>query len=98
MYCPGGAMKLFRDRKIVILAAVLILGLALAPYSFAMNMHSHSMDMGDCSASVHCLACGNPLPSSARIDPSLPLSWDVMIAIHIKKIAPPTEKHFHPPG
>lgn len=98
LFCTGGAMKIFRDRKIVVFAAVLILGLALAPYSHAMNMHPHSMEMGDCSASVHCLACGNSLPSSGRVDPSLPPSLDAMVSLHIQKVAPPTEKHYHPPG
>jgi hypothetical protein len=91
-------MKIFRDRKIIFLAVVLMLGVTLAPYAHAMELHHHSMDMGDCSASVHCQACGNPLPSNTRIDHSLSPSLDVRVAFHIQKVAPPTEKHYHPPG
>jgi hypothetical protein len=91
MCCAGGDMKLFRDRKFFVLAAILMLGLVLAPYS-------HAMDMDDCSASVYCLGCGNSLPSSIRIDPSLPPSLDVLVSFHIQTVAPPTEKHYHPPG
>lgn len=91
-------MKLFHDRKVVVFAAVLMLGVALAPYSHAMEMNHHSMDMGDCTASVHCLACGNPLSSSTHIDYSLSPSLDAMPSFLIKEVASPAVSHYHPPG
>ena len=91
-------MKIFRDRKIIFLAVVLMLGVTLAPYAHAMELHHHSMDMGDCSASVHCQACGNPLPSSTRIDHSLSPSWDMAPSFHVEKVTGPAVSHYHPPG
>ena len=97
MHVTSGTMKLFRDGKIMLLAGVLMLGMALAPYTHAMDMHHNSMGMGDCSTSAHCLACGIPLPSSTRIDPSLPPSLDAIVSFHIQKVVGPTEAHYHPP-
>jgi len=91
-------MKLFRNKKIILLATVLMLGMALAPYAHAMELHHHSMDMSDCSTSVHCLACGNPLPSNTRIDYSLSPSLDAMVSFSIQKVIGPAVSHYHPPG
>lgn len=91
-------MKKFHNRKIVLLAAVLMLGMALAPYAHAFESHHQSMDMSDCSASVHCLACGNPLPSSIRIEHSLSPSLDAMTSLSIPKVTGPAVSHYHPPG
>lgn len=90
-------MKFLRDRKIVFLAGILILGMALAPYTQAMEMHHDSMGMGDCSAAVHCLACGNSLPSSTRIVHHLFPSLDTLVSFHIQKVVGPTESHYRPP-
>jgi len=91
-------MKVFRNRKIALLAAVLMLVMALAPYAHAFESHHHSMDMSDCAISVHCLACGNPLPSSIRIDHSLSPSLDAMVPLSIPKVTGPAVSHYHPPG
>ena len=91
-------MKPFRNSKIVLLAAILMLGMALAPYAQAGEIHHHSMDMSDCSASVHCLSCGNPLPSSIRIDHSLSPSLDTIIPLSIPEVIAPAVSHYHPPG
>lgn len=91
-------MKLFRDRKIVLLAVILMLGMALASYVHAMELEHHSMDMSDCSTSVYCLACVNPLPSSIRFDHSLSPSLDAMPCFHMKKVIGPAVSHYHPPG
>jgi len=92
------AMKIFLNRKAVLLAALLMLGMVLAPYAQAVEMHHHSMDMSDCSTSVHCLVCGNPLPSSTRIDHSLSPSLDVRVPFLIPKVTGPAVSHYHPPG
>jgi hypothetical protein len=91
-------MKKFHNRKIALLAAVLMLGMALAPYAYALESQHHSMDMSDCSASVHCLACGNPLPSSIRIEHSLSPSLDAMIPLSLPKVTGLAVSHYHPPG
>ena len=91
-------MKIFRNRKIALLAAVLMLGMALAPYAHAFESHHHAMDMSDCSNSVHCLACGNPVPSNIRIDHSLSPSLDEVISFSIPKVIGPAVSHYHPPG
>lgn len=91
-------MKYFRNRKVTFLAAVLMVGMALVPYVHAMELHHHSMDMGDCSASVHCLACGNPLPSTAHINHSLSPSLDTIVPFPIPKVVGPAVSHYHPPG
>jgi hypothetical protein len=90
-------MKLFRNRKIVLLAVTLMLGVVLAPNVHAMKMHHDSMEMADCSLSAHCQACGNPLPSSTRIDSSLPPSLDAAVLMCIQKVAGPIEPLYHPP-
>ena len=91
-------MKLFRNSKIVLLAATLVFGMALAPYVQAGEMHHHSVDMSDCSISVHCLSCGNPLPSSVRIDHPLSPSLDKIAPLLIPEVIAPAVSHYHPPG
>lgn len=91
-------MKIFRTRKIALLAAVLMFGMALAPYAQAFESHHHSMDMNDCSISVHCMACGNPLPSSIRIEHSLSPSLDARVPLSIPKVTGPAVSYYHPPG
>jgi hypothetical protein len=92
-------MKIFHNRKIALLAAVLVLGMALAPYAHALELHHHSMDMSDCStSSAHCLACGNPLPSRIRIEHSLSPCLDAMVPLSIPKVTGPAVSHYHPPG
>ena len=91
-------MKLFQNRKISLLATILMVGMALAPYAQAVESHHQSMDMGDCSISVHCVACGNPLPSSIRIEHSLSPSLDVIAPLSLPKVIGPAVSHYHPPG
>jgi hypothetical protein len=90
-------MKLFRNKKFVLLAVILMLGVVLAPNVHAMQMHHDSMEMNDCSLSVHCQACGNPLPSSTRIDSSLPPSLGAVVPTSIQKVSGPIEPLYHPP-
>ena len=90
-------MRIFRNRKAILLIVVLMLGMILAPSVHAIKMHHHSMEMSDCSLSVHCQACGNPLPSSTRIDSSLPLSLGVVVSVCIQQAAGHTESLYHPP-
>jgi hypothetical protein len=91
-------MNLFRNNKIVLLAAILISGMALAPYAHAMSPQHHSMEMSDCSASMDCLACANSLPASTRIDHSLYRSLDATSSYLIPKVDGPAVSHYHPPG
>ena len=98
LHFTGGAMKVFQNRKIAMLVAVLMLGMALAPYAHAFESHHHSMDMSDCSASVHCVACGTSLSSSVRIYHSLSPSLDTGVSFAIPKVTAPACSHYHPPG
>lgn len=91
-------MKLFRNRKIILLAGVLVFGMALAPYAHAMSSHHHSMEMSDCSTSMDCLACANSLPASTRIDHSLSPSLDTASSLVIPEVISPAVSHYHPPG
>ena len=91
-------MKLFRNNKIVLLAAVLMFGMALAPYAHAMSPQHHSMNMVDCSASMDCLACANSLPASTRIEHSLSPSLDTVSCFIISEVVSLAVSHYHPPG
>jgi hypothetical protein len=90
-------MNLFRNRKIVLLVVVLMLGVILAPNVHAMKMHHDSMEMSDCSLTAHCQSCGNPLPSSTRIDSSLPPSLGVVVSVFMHEATGPAESLYHPP-
>jgi len=98
MNFSDGAMKHYRSRKIVLLAAVLMLGVALAPYAHAMGSHHHSMGMVDCSASMDCLACANSLPTSTRNEYLLSPSLDAASSFLIPEVVGPAVSHYHPPG
>ena len=91
-------MKFFSNGKFVLLTAVLMLVMALAPYAYAMSPQNHSMEVNDCSASMDCLACGNSLPASIRIDYSLSESLDVISTVLIPEVVSPAVSHYHPPG
>ena len=98
MNFPSETMKHFRNRKMVLLAAVLMLSVLVAPYAHAMELHHHSMDMSDCSTSMDCLACANSLPASTRIDYSLSPSLDTVSSFNIPEVISPAVSHYHPPG
>ena len=85
MNFTNGAMKLFRNNKIVLLAAILIFGMVLAPYAHAINSHHHSMDMSDCSASMDCLACASSLPAATRFEHTLSPSLGAASSYHHPK-------------
>ena len=91
-------MDVFRNRKLVLLATILMLGIVFAPYAHAMEMHHESMDASDCSTSVHCVACGTSLSSSVRIYHSLSPSLDTGVSFAIPKVTAPAGSHYHPPG